>query len=477
MQFDEACRVLDVPEGDLDSAGLRRAYLRAVRQHPPERDPEGFARVRAAFEQLEARVLAKDSPDTPSEPPSRAPLQTLDDSAPDDLHATLRALAARPAPERAKALEALVLTHPDERALHGLRVTTHLECDDVAWALVAARELDRLGDPNALLHLARLHPAELPPSDRDRVAKHEPFTLARALVPTDPDDATRLGLRALAVDAPAPDPLVVIDLALAVALHGRGDLAASLLGAFRTYTKVHGEPAPRVELALRLFSLALYVPEPLPPEGRRALLRGTAELARLADPDAIDLFTIEHPAEALKVRRALQKHAPELDRAVGEHFVRGAVAKRRSPPQWTWLLLLATCAVPRLLRTGTELSSAVAREIDDAFYDDSYESYAPGDFVDEPYEPPPPPAVIPDVAAWSTATRRGLVVRGCEKGGVPGCDQAQLLANALESGQSCEVVTEASLRFHELLPGALDPALEQAVDREVDALCARERGL
>ncbi|MCB9620570.1 MAG: hypothetical protein H6724_14115, partial [Sandaracinus sp.] len=274
-----------------------------------------------------------------------------------------------------------------------------------------------------------------------------------------------------------PDPLVVMELALAVALRGRGDLAGQLLGAFRSYTKVHGEPAPRVELAFRLFSMALYVPEPLPPEGRRALLRGTAELARHADPDAIDLFTIEHPAEALKVRRALQKHAPELDRAIGEHFVRGAVAKRRSPPQWTWLLLLATCAVPRLLRTGTELSTAVAREIDDAFYDDSYDSYAPEDFVEEPYEPPPPPVVIPDVAAWSTATRRDLVVRGCEKGGVPGCDRAQLLANALESGQSCQLATEASLRFHELLPGALEPSLEQAVDREVDALCARERGL
>jgi hypothetical protein len=34
---------------------LRRAYLRAVKAHSPERDPEGFQRVRAAYELLCAR--------------------------------------------------------------------------------------------------------------------------------------------------------------------------------------------------------------------------------------------------------------------------------------------------------------------------------------------------------------------------------------------------------------------------------------
>ena len=29
---------------------IRRAYLRQVRAHPPERDPEGFRRVREAYE-------------------------------------------------------------------------------------------------------------------------------------------------------------------------------------------------------------------------------------------------------------------------------------------------------------------------------------------------------------------------------------------------------------------------------------------
>ena len=36
----------------VDDAGLRQAYRAAVQRHPPERDPEGFRRVRAAYEAL-----------------------------------------------------------------------------------------------------------------------------------------------------------------------------------------------------------------------------------------------------------------------------------------------------------------------------------------------------------------------------------------------------------------------------------------
>ena len=41
--------VLGVTES-ADDGTIRRAYLGLVRQHPPERDPDGFRRVRAAYE-------------------------------------------------------------------------------------------------------------------------------------------------------------------------------------------------------------------------------------------------------------------------------------------------------------------------------------------------------------------------------------------------------------------------------------------
>lgn len=39
-------------EPDATGAEIRRAYLEKVREHPPERDPEGFKRVREAYEHL-----------------------------------------------------------------------------------------------------------------------------------------------------------------------------------------------------------------------------------------------------------------------------------------------------------------------------------------------------------------------------------------------------------------------------------------
>ncbi len=39
-------------ERDATEAEIKQAYFALVRQHPPERDPEGFKRIRAAYEKL-----------------------------------------------------------------------------------------------------------------------------------------------------------------------------------------------------------------------------------------------------------------------------------------------------------------------------------------------------------------------------------------------------------------------------------------
>lgn len=43
--------VLEIDDG-ADAGEVRHAYLEAVRRHPPDRDPEGFQRVREAYETL-----------------------------------------------------------------------------------------------------------------------------------------------------------------------------------------------------------------------------------------------------------------------------------------------------------------------------------------------------------------------------------------------------------------------------------------
>lgn len=54
MTTGEALAVLGLAVG-ADPSEVRGAYLRAVKAHPPERDPEGFQRVRVAYELLRRR--------------------------------------------------------------------------------------------------------------------------------------------------------------------------------------------------------------------------------------------------------------------------------------------------------------------------------------------------------------------------------------------------------------------------------------
>jgi curved DNA-binding protein CbpA len=80
--FREARRVLGVGSDD-DAAAIKRAYRRAAASSPPDRDPEGFRRIRDAYELLSdpferaSALLYSPVPLTPapSLPPSPVPPQ------------------------------------------------------------------------------------------------------------------------------------------------------------------------------------------------------------------------------------------------------------------------------------------------------------------------------------------------------------------------------------------------------------------
>ena len=43
---------------EADEKQIRQRYLQLVREHPPERDPEGFAAIRAAYDRLRDPVVS-----------------------------------------------------------------------------------------------------------------------------------------------------------------------------------------------------------------------------------------------------------------------------------------------------------------------------------------------------------------------------------------------------------------------------------
>jgi curved DNA-binding protein CbpA len=53
LRADNPYQLLGI-EREASEAEIKRAYFSKVREHPPERDPEGFKRIRAAYEQLKA---------------------------------------------------------------------------------------------------------------------------------------------------------------------------------------------------------------------------------------------------------------------------------------------------------------------------------------------------------------------------------------------------------------------------------------
>jgi len=67
--WDEARALLGVA-AEADEAEIRRAYLEKVRQHPPDRDPDRFERIRDAYDRLRdprlraRHVLASPDPAT-----------------------------------------------------------------------------------------------------------------------------------------------------------------------------------------------------------------------------------------------------------------------------------------------------------------------------------------------------------------------------------------------------------------------------
>jgi hypothetical protein len=77
--FDQARAALGLADAEGDPAVIKRAYRAAVAKHPPDTDPDGFRRIRDAYELLRdpwsraEQLLSQPLPQAPPPSPPVAP--------------------------------------------------------------------------------------------------------------------------------------------------------------------------------------------------------------------------------------------------------------------------------------------------------------------------------------------------------------------------------------------------------------------
>jgi len=145
MEFAEALLALGVGGASewetLSAEGLKRAYLKKVRAHPPERDPQGFQRVRKAYELLQGLE------------PVRAASRG---SAPVSPSTAIRAESVTPTPEREAGDEERVARAPalGSSAFDRLQqALTEQQYDTAADALIEIYASATLASPRPAPHL------------------------------------------------------------------------------------------------------------------------------------------------------------------------------------------------------------------------------------------------------------------------------------------------------------------------------------
>jgi hypothetical protein len=235
---------------------IRRAYLRGVKTRKPEVDPEGFRRLREAFELLSANA----QPSREAPPASTAPTADVRRPAPVDPRAAWMAdlvAALRAEPDLEQSIRRLRQAIREEPAIPDLRwwlVRDLLEAKRPREAAEALRQGDAAGLPGFLRELARGFPDLLTPPEMERLAQSDdPETLA-ALAEAharrgDAATAATLCQRAFQLadvqgDLAHPTPQQVIRILLL--LQGQGAFAASLSLQGQLHWRMASGRMPRV---------------------------------------------------------------------------------------------------------------------------------------------------------------------------------------------------------------------------------------
>jgi hypothetical protein len=295
----EALEVLGL-QGSPAETEVRRAYLRKVKEHPPERDPEGFRRVREAYDFLKRNPWAYAPPvNAPSEAANvelahtsavseTAASETASETAVSEI-ATSESATSESATSETDTFESATSEATSESATSETVDEAGTEADDAedeAWK------------------------ASFPPFVREQIE-----ALNRALEHDEPAAAAEamieLYRRPVMEQGPLPPPILTLRTFMTLVERGRLKLAVTLLEAFERYTEVQQAPlaggsdmAARWKLA-REVAATLQFDKPL----ARAVAAGLRTGQLFAASDAVEAAYARHGGQ---LQEYMLRHAPTL---------------------------------------------------------------------------------------------------------------------------------------------------------------------
>ncbi|WP_342381029.1 hypothetical protein NVS55_15240 [Myxococcus stipitatus] len=341
MTLEEAWGELGVEAGTAPDLA-RRAYLRLLKTRKPEVDPQGFARLRAAYERVKAALEGTEAPRTQSEPETtsaqppppqraqsadqrldvfRARFSALPSDAPPDAPVQIAREAVAALPEAAEARHWLI------KAL----LAAKLEPE----ATQAFRDAANQGHPEFLVGLAQVFPRALTEREFQLLGTMvtPPFLwkLADELGTLDAwAQAGHAALMALAAlkdhrEDPPPQPTWILGFLLHLHLNGQPVEARTFQLRYAEWLKAEGlddafdkqDEAWLWTLVLELGTLSDDFPVGVRRLLAHSVINGSIENAR----EHLRAYRRHEPERTAEALKQLRTHCPLFSAALGERFI------------------------------------------------------------------------------------------------------------------------------------------------------------
>ncbi|AGC44323.1 hypothetical protein MYSTI_03007 [Myxococcus stipitatus DSM 14675] len=341
MTLEEAWGELGVEAGTAPDLA-RRAYLRVLKTRKPEVDPQGFARLREAYERVKAALEGTEAPRTHSEPEAstaQPPPPQRPQSADQRLDAfrarfsTLPSDAPLDAPVQI-AREAVAALPEAAEARHWL-IKSLLAAKQEAEATQAFRDAANQGHPEFLVGLAQVFPHALTGAELQLLGTmvDPPFLwkLADELGTRDAwAQAGQVALLALASlkdhpEDPPPQPTWILGFLLHLHMNGQPVEARTFQRRYADWLKAEGldeafekqDEAWLWTLVLELGTLSDDFPNGVRRLLAHSVINGSIENAR----EHLRAYRRREPERTAEALEQLRAHCPLFSAAMGERFV------------------------------------------------------------------------------------------------------------------------------------------------------------